>query len=52
MVLAMVPSTAGWWFPGGCAYLRLWIVLTAISTSPSLASLSGNSRMLWIAFSA
>lgn len=33
-------------------YFRLLIVFTAISTRPSLASLSGKSLMLWMAFSA
>lgn len=33
-------------------YFRLLIVFTAISTSPSLASLSGKSLRLWMAFSA
>lgn len=33
-------------------YFRLLIVFTAISTNPSLASLSGKSLRLWMAFSA
>lgn len=33
-------------------YFRLLMVFTAISTNPSLASLSGKSLMLWMAFSA
>lgn len=33
-------------------YFRLLIVFTAISINPSLASLSGKSLMLWMAFSA